>query len=70
MKIFWTTWAEGTNGGYGRQQPSFEEARKEAERLSRLPNNIGKPVRVLQCLGTGTGKDTTWEPTETDDIPF
>ena len=70
MKTFWTTWVEGSNGGYGRPQSNFGEAKIEAERLAQLPGNIGKPVRVLQCLGTVTCKNTVWEPTEVDDIPF
>ncbi len=70
MKTFWVTWVEGTNGGYGRPQPRFDEAQKEAERLAQLPGNIGKAVRVLQCLGTVTCKNTIWEPCENDDLPF
>lgn len=70
MKTFWTTWVEGTNGGYGRQQLTFDEAQKEAERLAQMPGNVGKPVRVMQCLGTVTCKNTVWETAEYDDIPF
>lgn len=70
MKTFWVTWVESSYGGYGRPQPSFDEAKKEAERLAVMPSNNGKPVRVLQCLGTVTCKNTVWEPTESDELPF
>lgn len=70
MKTFWTTWVEGTNGGYGRPQPTFDEAKKEAERLAQLSGNVGKPVRIMQLLGTVTCKNTIYEPCEHDDIPF
>ena len=63
MQTFWTTWVEGTNGGYGRQQPTLEGAKIEAERLAQLPGNIGKYVRVLKCIGTVTCKNTVWELT-------
>jgi len=70
MKVFWVTWVEGTNGGYGRPQPTFGEAQKEAERLAQMPYNIGKPVRVLQCLGTVTCKNTIWEVAVFDNSSF
>jgi hypothetical protein len=70
MKTFWTTWVEGTNGGYGRPQPTFEEAKQEAERLAQMPSNIGKPVRVLQCLGIVIVKNTVWEACEVDELTF
>ena len=70
MKTFYTNWVEGTNGGYGREIATFDEAQKEAERLAQQPNNVGKPVRVLQCLGTVTCKNTVWEQAETEDFPF
>ena len=62
MKCFWTTWVEGTNGGYGRPHSTFEDARAEAERLALC--NPRKEVRVLQCLGVVICKDTTWEEAE------
>ena len=68
MDTFFTTWVEGTNGGYGRAIPTFEEAKAEAERLAQLPGNVGKPVRVLQCLGTATCKNTVWEQAELRDF--
>ncbi len=70
MKTFWTTWVEGTDGGYGRPQSSFDEAKAEAERLAQLPHNIGKHVRIMQCLGTVVVKNTVFEPCEVEDIPF
>ena len=70
MKVFWTTWVDGTTGGYGYKHPTLDEAKKEAERLSQLPGNIGKPVRVLQWLGSITCKNTVWESAESETFPF
>lgn len=73
MRKFWTCWVENSSGGYGRPQPTFDEAKQEATRLAQLPGNIGKPVRVLQCLGTMTCTNTIWEPAEEpaeDAVPF
>ena len=68
MKTFYTNWVEDTNGGYGKPQPTFEEAQKEAEKLARI--NPGKKVRILQCIGFVTLKDTAYEPCEVDEVPF
>lgn len=68
IATFYTTWVEGTNGGYGREIYSFEKAKAEAERLAQLPENIGKNVRVMQCLGIVYCKNTVWE--EAIDVPF
>ncbi len=70
MKTFWTCWVEGTNGGYGRQHPSFVAAAEESDRLAQLPGNVGKPVYVLQCLGATVAKRTQWDVAKTDDLPF
>jgi hypothetical protein len=70
MQTFWVTWVDGTSGGYGSPHPTFDEAQKEAERLAQMPNNVGKPVRVLQYLGTVTCKNTIWEPAEIEELPF
>lgn len=71
MKKFWTTWVENSSGGYGRPQPTFKEATREAERIAQLPGNIGKPVRVMECLGTVTCANTIWEPAdECPEVPF
>lgn len=70
MKTFWTTWVEETNGGYGYQHPTFDAAQKEAERLAVSPQNLGKKVRILQCLGTVVVKNTVYEPCEADELPF
>ncbi len=70
MKIFWTTWVENSNGGYGTPQDTFEKAQKEAERLAQLLANIGRRVRVMQYLGSVVCKNTVWEPAETDELPF
>ena len=70
MKTFYTTWVEGTSGGYGYPHETFEKAKEEAERLASLPGNTGKRVRVLQCLGFAVVKNTYYEPCETEGLPF
>ncbi len=72
MKTFWTCWIENSNGGYGYKHFTLEDAKKEAERLAQ--SSPGAVVRVLQCLGTVTCKNTVWDPAtdelEPDKLPF
>ncbi len=68
MKKFWTCWVEGTTGGYGRQQPSLDEAKRESERLVQLPGNTGKRVYVLECLGATSVTRTNWELASKDSL--
>lgn len=73
---FWACWVKGT------RSPSFQhrtadDAQKEAERLARLPENVGKPVFVLKaesfalvelppCIFT----ETSGVAPKPDEIPF
>ncbi len=52
MKRFWVCYVEGTNGGYHIKHFSLREARREAERLARLPNVKGKAVFLFECIGS------------------
>ncbi|MCK9369938.1 hypothetical protein M0R04_08545 [Candidatus Dojkabacteria bacterium] len=51
MNKFWTTWVEGSMGGYGHQHLTRELANQEAERIALQPANQGKKVYVLELVG-------------------
>jgi len=51
MNRFWTCWVKGTNGGYGYQHTTREDAVQEAERLAGLPVNQGREVYMLELVG-------------------
>lgn len=70
MKAFWTTWVEGSDGGYGYRHASFESAQKEAERIAIKPDVVGKQVFVMAAIGAATAKQTEWEAVDIDDVPF
>jgi len=61
MKQFYTCWVENSNGGYGDKHDTFKSAETEAKRLANLPENVGKQVYVLFCLGAARATTTTWE---------
>ena len=63
MRQFYTCWVENTNGGYGYKHPTFEDAKKEAERLANIPGNDGKEVYVLCCVGFAKVSRVIWEDT-------
>ncbi len=70
MKTFWTCWLEGTNGGRQFQHESFGSAEQEAKRIALMPENDGKKVYILMCLGAVSAKKTTWEQAASFDVPF
>lgn len=45
---FWACWVKG-NRSPTFQHRTADDAQKEAERLARLPENVGKPVFVLKA---------------------
>ena len=48
-KKFWMVWVKNTPTTEHRH-PSFAEADKEANRVARQPNNVGKKVYVLEAM--------------------
>jgi hypothetical protein len=71
MDKFFVCLVEGSNGGYGKQHPNFEEAEEESKRLARLPANEGKKVFILECLGATVVNNTDWIPVKQDgELPF
>lgn len=46
---FWHCWVEGTDGGSHLEHPTFEEAKREAERLAKLPMNKRR-VYVMESV--------------------
>jgi hypothetical protein len=47
---FWTCFVEGSGGGTYYRHEWESDAYTEAERLSRLPNNRGKKVYILEMV--------------------
>ena len=51
MEKFWIIFVEHTNGGRHYRHETLEKAQVEAERLVRLPENIGMRVYIFGCEG-------------------
>ena len=47
---FWNCWVDGTSGGYHYKHTTFEDAKAEAERLARMPSNMGHKVYLMECI--------------------
>jgi len=58
---FWMVWIDGKMGST-RKHFTFDEARQEAERLLRLPENQGWTARILetQSYGVIESVPVTW----------
>jgi len=52
MNIFWMVWIEGKSGPT-KKHYIVDEARLEAERLLRLPENRGHIAYILECMSYG-----------------
>ena len=50
MKPFWMCWVQGTSGAKFAHY-IIDEACIESQRLARLPENKGKDVFLLECVG-------------------
>jgi len=51
MKKFWIIFVDHTDGGRHYRHSELEAAQIEAERLARLPENLGKFVYIFECIG-------------------
>jgi hypothetical protein len=69
MNQFYMIFVEGGQSPTYRHQ-TLELARKEAERLATLPDNIGKNIFVLSSMSYVIYNPFAWYPTNTGEIPF
>mgnify|MGYP001611605164 CR=1 FL=1 len=51
MEKFWNCFVEGTTGGCHTKHATLQDAREEARRLARLPENRDRKVYVLELVG-------------------
>ena len=51
MERFWNCLVEGTDGGKHFKHFDFKDTQIEAERLARLPSNVGRKVFMLEATG-------------------
>ncbi len=51
MRTFWMCCVKGSRDGARFAHYSLEEAERETERLARLPENKGRTVYLLECIG-------------------
>ncbi len=51
MLRFFECYVEGTDGGRHDHHWTLQGAQTEAERLARIPDNVGKCVYLFECVG-------------------